>query len=54
MEIVTYKEIMDKYPEAREDIERLQASKNNAVIGIWFLGVIVGYYLCYLVGYIHV
>jgi len=53
IEVITYKEIIEKYPEAATDIKRLQDSKNAALtyykicyyaLGM-FIGLLLGYFL---------
>lgn len=43
IELITYKMLKEKYPEAKEDIERLQASKNHAIIAIFISGLFFGF-----------
>ena len=51
LEIVTYKELMIKYPNAKEDLERLQQSKNQGLTGTRILCFLLGmgfmYILCF-------
>lgn len=50
LDLVTYKELEEKYPIAKDDIERLRISKNNALIGyaifVLLIGFIAGWTLC--------
>ena len=49
IKIITYKEIMEKYPEAAEDIKLLQESKNTGLtyfkLMYFSIGIISGFIL---------